>query len=251
MKSLLAVVAACFMLTACGEFKSEEKSSNEVLSSLQPYMSEEDQDAVDQLSELLDTPITITDNQVSANTIQVEILGNVVELEIINNGQIAFRLNGQNVTFEDLKKKEVLEQIIMNSIISLNGGENPLANLPNLSNLLDLGFLNNTSDMSPIFRLVLTGIFNFVTATNPALGPIIGTIGNVVLDGVLGNDQQSEQPSIGGGIFGNILGSIFGGLTGNTNTTPTMPNDQNQQQPSVGNTLFNSLLGLFANAILN
>lgn len=250
------------MLTACGEFNTIEKSSDEVLGTLQPYLSEEDQNTLDELAQNFEAPISIRDNILNGNSVEIEILGNVAQLEIVNSGEIAFRLNGRNVSFDELGNSEILEEIIMNSLLHITGQSSLVSTL--LSPEPSQAFLGG-GVLSTVFRLVLTGIFNYtMSSIDPGLGQVVGPIGNEIIDNVTGGssgqqqDQNNNQNN-GGGFWGNVIGGIIGAITGvNTNPAPTPnPTPVNPGQGTVQppaqtcNTLFCSLLGLFTAVVFN
>lgn len=257
MKALLTAIAACLMLTACGEFNTIERSSNEVLGTLQPYLSEEDQATLDQLAENFEAPITIRENILNGSSVEIEILGNVAQLEIVNNGQIAFRINGRDVTFDDLGKSEILEEIIMNSLMHIAGGSSVAAQL--LPNQRAEAFFGGPI-LSTVFRLVVSGIYNYtMSQIDPGLGQVIAPIVNPIVDNITGGNSSgnNNQNTGSGNWLGNIIGAVVGAITGNTGgnvsnpTQPTEPQQPTQPQQPACNTLFCGLLNLFTAVVFN
>lgn len=257
MKALLTTIAAaaCLMLTACGEFNSIERSSNEVLGTLQPYLSEEDQATLDELAENFEAPITIRENILNGSSVEIEILGNLAQLEIVNNGEIAFRINGREVTFDDLGNSAILEEIIMNSLMHITGSSSATALLPAQRAEAFFG----GSILSTVFRLVVSGIYNYaMTQIDPGLGQVIAPIVTPIVDGITGgnsgNTGGNNQGS--GNWLGNIIGAVVGAITGNNNvgggqvSEPTQPTQPQPQQPAC-NTLFCGLLNLFTAVVFN
>ncbi len=259
MKALLTTIAAaaCLMLTACGDFNTIEKSSSEVLGTLQPYLSEEDQATLDQLAENFDAPITIRENILNGSSVEIEILGNVAQLEIINDGQISFRINGRDVTFEDLGSSDILEEIILNSLMHLTGSSNTASAL--LPAQRAEAFFGGPV-LSTVFRLVISGIYNYaMSQIDPGLGQVLEPIVTPIVDNITGgttnngNNQNQGSGNWLGNILGTVLGAITGNLGNNSNTggntsTPSQP--QQPTQPAC-NTLFCGLLNLFTAVVLN
>lgn len=247
------------MLTGCGGFNTIEKSSNEVLGTLQPYLSAEDQETLDQLAESFDAPITIRENVLNGASVEIEILGNVAQLEIVNDGSIAFRLNGRNVTFDDLGNSQILEEIIMNSLIHISGGS--FASTMLSANQSQAFFGGPV--LSTVFRLVLTGIYNYTMSNiDPGLGQIIDPIVTPIIDNVTGGNtgNQNNQGNAGSGNWlGNILGTVVGAITGNLgnnqgNNQNPAPNPGQAQPPAQNqgcNTIFCGLLNLFTAVVFN
>lgn len=247
------MASVSMLLTACGEFQSINKNSNEVLDALSPYLSESDQRLAQELSASYSEDIVIRENLMDNKIVEIEIEGNVAQLEIVNEGDIAFRLNGRNIYFDELDNNALLESVISSSLIKVSSNSKLMSLItPQKSEAFLSGILTS------VFSMVVKGIFNFaVTKVKDKVGEEVGgaveTIGNSVVGGVTGEPKPSDEAVQGAKdtILGTLLNAVINRLTGGAVTQ--VPTNQNPiaQQPQQNCNLFCSLFGLLVNNILN
>ena len=262
-KIMIGMMASLSMLlTACGDFQSINKSSNEVLESLSPFLSEADQKVAADLAQSYEEDIVIRENLLDNQTVEIEIEGLLAQLEVINKDGLAFKFNGKNVYFEDLKDKNFLQSFIASHLVKVGGSSNLLSLLDTKKSEAFLG-----GALTGVFSMVVKGIFNFaMVKLQDKLGDQIGgNIGNII-GGITGGSNQNpgNSNSIKDNFLGNLLGSVLGNLTGgflnipnlnaNTNQNNTNSGNNNSvttpQQPQQNCNLFCSLFGLLINNIL-
>lgn len=249
------MIAMSFLLTACGDFKSINKGSNEVLSSLSPYLSENDQVMAAELSEVYNEDIIIRENILDNQTIEIEIEGNVAQLEIVNKGKVAFRLNGKKILFSDLEDSELLESLISSSLINISSNASLLSLMDAKRSEAFLG-----SVLTSVFGLVVKGIFNFAMEkvtekVGPEIGGAIGTLGDSLIGEVTGGVKPSDNQvnNAKDTIFNTILGTLLNKFTGGAVSeipVVTNPNQPVVQQPQQNCNLFCGLFGLLVNNIV-
>ncbi len=260
------MVSVSMFLTACGEFQSINKSSNEVLEALSPYLSETDQKLAQELSESYDKDIVIRENLMDNKTIEIEIEGNVAQLEIVNQGDVAFRLNGRKIYFDELENNAQLEAIISSSLVKVSSNFMSLIE-PEKSQAFLGGLLTS------VFSMVVKGIFNYAMVKvkdkfGEEIGNSVGTIGNSIVGGVTGEPKPSKEEvkgakdSILGTIFNTVINTIAGGTknqsTSNVNNIGQILNpgssssnsNNNVSQPQQNCNLFCNLFGLLMNNII-
>lgn len=247
------MIGLSLLLTACGEFQSINKNSNEVLESLSPFLTEEDQKLAADVSQVYNEPISIRENLIDGNTIEIEIEGHVAQLEVVNKNNIAFRLNGKEISFEELKRNDVLEDLVSSSLIRLNSKSASLQSL--IGAKKSEAFLGSL--LPTVFGLVIKGIFNYaVVKVTDKLGAEAGQAVGVIGDSLSGgtatkDDVKKAKETLKNTILNAILNRITGGLVQlPTNGQPTQPtNPTTGEQPKKCN-LFCSLLGLLVNNLV-
>lgn len=261
-KVMIGLMASLSMLlTACGDFQSINKSSNEVLGSLSPFLSEEDQQVAFELAQSYNEEIVIRENLMDNQTVEIEIEGLLAQLEVINKDGLAFKFNGKNVYFEQLKDKDFLESLIASSLVKATGSNNFLSLLDPSKSEAFLG-----GPLTGVFSMVVKGIFNFaMVKLKDKVGGNLGPIGDIV-GAITGGSNQAPGnfDSIKDNFLGNLLGSVLGKFTGgflnlpglnldatpNSNTGTNGSPSVNPQQPQQNCNLFCSLFGLLINNIL-
>jgi hypothetical protein len=243
------MMSVSLLLTACGEFQTINKGSNEVLSSLSPYLSEADQKLAAELSNVYNEDISIRENLIDNKTIEIEIEGQVAQLEIINQGDIAFKFNGKNVYFDELANNSILESIISSSLIKVSSNTSLMSLMSAKKSQAFVGTL-----LSSVFGLVVKGIFNYAIVkvtekAGEAVGGAVGTIGGSVIGDITGEPKPSkdEVKSAKDTIFGVILNALINKFTGGSQSTSNPADNSSNtstQQPAQNCNLFCSLLGL-------
>lgn len=246
------MVSVSMLLTACGEFKTISKNSNEVLEALSPYLTSEDQVVAAELSSVYSEEILIKENLLDQNTVEIEIEGLLGQLEIINKGNIAFKFNGKNIYFDDLKNNSILESIISSSLVNMNSKSASVLSLMNANK--SEAFIGTL--LSSVFGLVVKGIFNYAIVkitekAGEAVGGAVGTIGGSVVGGITGEPKPSKdqvdaaKDTLLNALLGALINRISGGAVQlpSTPVQPTSPTTPVTQQPQDCN-LFCSLLGL-------
>lgn len=262
MKTFTALfLVSTFMLTACGEFKSINKGTNEVLSNLSPYLSEQDQELAREISSIYEGDIEIRENLADVNMIDIEIEGQLAQVEIINREGFAFKLNDRLVTFEELKKEGFLETLISNQLIPLGSGFSEI-----LGSFKDKNFKKL---ITSTFGLVIKGVFNF--SAEKMLDKVLADVGGDLdklknlnnLDQTIKNEINDKIKNTvkngAGKLIGALINGVIGRLTGGLLQLPTInqvpvqsgqPNSNVQTPNSSGilggcDNLFCNLLGLF------
>lgn len=258
MKKLLTglMLSVSVLLTACGEFQSINKSSNEVLEALSPYLVEEDQQRAQELSAQYNKDILIRENLIDAQVIEIEIEGHVAQLEVVNKGDIALKLNGKNIYFDELANRSLLESVIASSLVKVSANTGVMSLLEAKKSEAFIGTL-----LSGVFGLVVKGIFNYAVVkitekVGPVVGGAVGTIGDSLVGGATGTTPptgeavSSAKDTILSAILNMVINRISGGsvtippvvVDNGSVTVPTLPT--NPTQPVQNCNLFCNLLGL-------
>lgn len=250
------MLSLSMLLTACGEFNSINKSSNEVLEALSPYLSEEDQQRAQELALKYDKDISIRENLLDKEVVEIEIEGHVLQLQILNEGEIAFRINGKNVYFDELRNNSLLESIVTSSLVKVSSNSNALSLVGAQQAQAFIGPL-----LSSVFGIVVKGIFNYAMVkvtekVGPVIGGAVGTIGNSVVGGVTGEGKPSNEAvsDAKNTILNAILGIVINRLSGGNVTTPVTGTPNNPVTnplfpPQQDCNLFCSLFGLLVTNI--
>ncbi len=251
------MVSLSLMLTACGEFQTIDKGSNEVLSALSPYLSAEDQALADDISSVYDEKILIKESLLDQQTVEIEIEGHLAQLEIINKGNVAFLLNGKKIFFDDLKNNAVLESIISSSLINVNAKSASMLSLMGAKK--SEAFIGTL--LSSVFGLVVKGIFNYAVEkitekAGAVVGGAVGVIGSGVVGGVTGEPKptKDEVKTAKDTILNAILGALINRISGGSVQLPPNPTQPTAPgaTPAVPQkcNLFCSLLGLLVNNLV-
>ncbi len=256
MKNLIIAMMAstCMMLTACGDFQSINKSSNEVLEALSPYLSDNDQKLANELSSVYGEDIQIRENLIDSQMIEIEIEGNIAQLEIVNKDGVAFRVNGRNIYLDELNNSESLESIISSNLVKVASGDNLLSLVGAKKSEAFIGTM-----LSGVFSLVIKGVYNFALAkiseksgkeVGDTIGGLIGVPNPDKSSDEIKSDVKNEIKGAKDSILGTLLGTILGGLglnTNNANNNTNVGTVSPIAQPQQNCNLFCSLLGLLVN----
>lgn len=261
-KLIIGLMASTSMLlTACGEFQTINKGSNEVLEALSPYLSEDDQKRASELSAVYNKDINIRENLVDSEMIEIEIEGNVAQLQIVNKDGIAFRLNGKNIYIDELNNNELLESIISSSLVKVSSNSTLLSLMSAKKSEAFLG-----SMLSGVFGLVIKGVFNFAVAkitekagveVGAVVGGLVGVPAPNKSSDEIKNDVKDQVKGAKDSILSSLLGTVLGSIgvpavntNINTNTNTNVNTNPVVTQPSQNCNLFCNLLGLLVNNLI-
>ncbi len=216
MKQLILGFIFFFSFVGCNEYNTYTQSASDVLESLSSSLDQEDQQSIeDIITEVGDIDLLVTEDTLNPNNFALEIEEQALNVEILTEEGISLRVNGVELSLDELSQKEIMETLF--EAIALSSQETEKLTQVSGSSLSGL--------FGPLARMVVTGLVNSFlggSGFGSILAPIIQPILNPVLDNFLGDsseDQESgsqepdsEDSPIGSlftGLLGNFLGSLF------------------------------------------
>ena len=202
MKRIILLLPA-LMLVACGKFSHQAAPAQDVITELEQdgYLSDTDRETVENLNpdnEVLDE-VAVTEDIVNGDNIMVlDLRGQKATVEYMNDPEVAFKINGLEVTHSIAQNEKMLdglfEGLIETGLDQLINGL--IGGLPaNITALIQAGLdiINSGSieeSIGQIAGLVVRGFFNVFLQTIPfgnLLAPIVGGIA----DEIFGTDEPA------------------------------------------------------------
>ncbi|MCB0378985.1 MAG: hypothetical protein KDD33_10870 [Bdellovibrionales bacterium] len=233
MKKLILLIPA-FMLIGCGEFQTQhDTTAQKVVDNLDGNLTEEDQQMAQSIpQDVLNQQLTVIEHE-GENSVTLEIAGVQTKIDFLDDPNIAFLMNGIEVSHEIASDPQSLQAMLMSLVSSQLGGVKILGldamSLVNMGMQLFSGGDSWQTGLSSVLSVVTRGLLNAFLSSVPFGGLVVPILGPII-DNILGN-------VIGGGDSGSSS-------TGNTNSGTT---NDSSSSGSLVNGIFSFITNLFKN----